>query len=310
MNIVFFGTSDVALPILESLHNQHQVVQVVTTPDAMVGKKKVLTPSPVAVIADRLRLPTTKPDKVKNNQPLLDQLRDIQADVFIVVSYGKILPEEIISLPKLKTLNVHFSRLPEYRGAAPLQYALKDGKDTTATTIFILDKELDHGPILAQQKISITPDDTFITLKEKAAEISEQLLMQTLPDYASGKINPQAQDHSKATYTKIIKKEDGNIDWNKTAAQIYNQFRALIAWPGIWTTWNNQLLKITDCSPSTDTNTDKAPGTVIDRGRIICGNDTVLEIKKLQLAGKKETDIKSFLNGHPAFIGSKFSKDS
>lgn len=304
MNIVFFGTSNVALPILEALHKQHHVLAVVTQPDAPIGKKQVVTPSPVSVLADEMHLPTLKPEKVKGNVEFLDKLKEYNADVFIVVSYGKILPADVINLPKLKTLNIHFSKLPKYRGAAPIQWTLLNGDDKTATTIFVLDEKMDTGPILAQKEVYVDKDDNFITLSEKLAHISAELLLDMLPKYEQGAMPPQVQNEQEASYTHIVTKADGKIDWNKTSQEIYNQFRAFYDWPEIWTTWNEQTLKILDCVPL-DVTCSQAPGTVLMGGQVACGNKTVLKINQLQLAGKNETDIESFLNGYQNFVGSK-----
>lgn len=312
MNIVFFGTSEVGLPTLEKLIQQHQVVAVVTAPDAPVGRKQVITPSPIAIYAQEHGLQVFKPERVKNNPEVLSELEKLGADIFVVVSYGKILPKELIDSPPLKTLNIHFSLLPKYRGAAPIQAALKNGDAQTGTTIFVLDELLDHGPILAQVIEVIHPDDTFPTLADRMAKISAVKLIEILPLYQSGKLMPQEQDNGLATKAPIIKKEDGKIDWNKPAQEIYNTWRAYQPWPGIYTSWNGKNLKITSCSShvGSSPNIGEArrgivvPGTVLGSGVVVCGSSTFLEIHKLQLEGKQVTDIKSFINGNKKFIDS------
>lgn len=306
MKIVFFGTANVALPILEKLHQHHEIVAVVTTPDKKTGREQSVTESPVSVLANEMELKVLKPERVKNNQEFLSELKNLGADIFIVVAYGKILPSDIINLPAHKTLNVHFSLLPKYRGASPLQAALLNGDTETGTTIIQIDEQLDHGPVVAQEKFPIDADDNFITLSEKLAAVSAKLLFNTLFDYSEGKLELQTQDESQASVTKIISKEDGKIDWNKSAQQIYNQFRAYYPWPGIWAAWNGKLLKIADCIPS-PAGVDAVPGTVSANGIISCGSSTGLQIKSLQLEGKTETDIKSFLNGYKDFVGSKLA---
>lgn len=306
MKVLFFGTSNVALPILEEIRKHHTIVGIVTKPDGVSSKTKTALPSPVALLADELGLTTYKPETVKNNAQFFDQIKQLGADIFIVVSYGKILPEEIINLPQYKTLNIHFSLLPEYRGASPIQFALMDGKTETGTSIFVLDKGVDTGPLLAQEKTYIDPSDTFFTLADRLAHISAKLLINTLNAYTGGTITPQPQDDSKATATKIISREDGKIDWQKEAAQIYNQFRAFYPWPGIWTTWNGQTLKIHDCLPATES-VPGVPGTVQAGGSICCGNNTALQLKQVQLEGKNQTDIQSFLNGYQSFVSSKLT---
>lgn len=310
MKIVFFGTSSVALPVLDALHKNHEIVAVVTQPDALVGRDKVLTKSLVASWAEVNHLTTLKPLKVKGNLDFLAELTKLNADIFIVVSYGQILPTELINLPRLKTLNIHFSLLPKYRGASPIQFALLNGDSETGTTIFVLDEKMDTGPILATQKYPIEPYDNFITLSKKLADASADLLIKILPDYAGGKIIPQPQDDVGASYTKIISKEDGRIDWNKTATEIYNMLRAFTHWPGIWTIWDGKKLKITEAEPHVEMQEPKfldykGYGYVIARGVVTCGKNTYLKIKKLQLEGKKEIEIDSFLNGYKTFVGSK-----
>lgn len=285
MKIVFFGTSDIGLPILEDLIANHQVLAVVTSPDKPVGRKQELTPTPIAELAKQHKIQILKPKKVRDNPDFLSELAEIvdsrYIDIFIVVSYGKILPAELLELPPLKTINVHFSMLPKYRGAAPVQFALLNGETTTGTSIFILDAEVDHGPILATKNIAIDDDDTNTTLQTKLAELSSTLLLETLPKYADGSLTPVQQDHSQATFTKLISKEDGLVDWSKPAQEIYNQFRAYQPWPGIYTTWQHKKLKIIDCKLSED--------------------KTTLELITVQLEGKNPTSMKDFLNGYPDF---------
>lgn len=310
MKIVFFGTSDVGLPTLEKLVQHHEVVGVVTSPDALVGRKQVLTPSPIAERAQQLGLHILKPEKVKNNPEILEQLKSLAADIYIVVSYGKILPKELIDTPPLKTLNIHFSLLPQYRGAAPIQSALKNGDATTGTTIFILDEFMDHGPVLAQVAEDIKPDDTFSTLAQRMAEISANKLIEILPAYQNGELTPKEQNHDLATKAPMIKKEDGRIDWSKPAQDIYNTWRAYQPWPGIYTTWNNKFFKILMCMPVTSLDEPKdlfnplPAGTVFQGQYIACGNGTFLELISIQPEGKQPMDIKSFLNGNKDFIDS------
>ncbi len=285
MKIVFFGTSDIGLPILEDLIANHQVLAVVTSPDKPVGRKQELTPTPIAELAKQHKIQILKPKKVRDNPDFLSELAEIvdsrYIDIFIVVSYGKILPAELLELPPLKTINVHFSVLPKYRGAAPVQFALLNGETTTGTSIFILDAEVDHGPILATKNIAIDDDDTNATLQTRLAELSSTLLLETLPKYADGSLTPVQQDHGLATFTKLISKEDGLVDWSKPAQEIYNQFRAYQPWPGIYTTWQDKKLKIIDCKLSED--------------------KTTLELITVQLEGKNPTSMKDFLNGYPDF---------
>ncbi|MFI5206363.1 MAG: methionyl-tRNA formyltransferase, partial [Candidatus Paceibacterales bacterium] len=271
--IIFFGTANEALPILEALKKQHEIVAVVTTPDAVAGRKQEMQESPVSALAKDLKLMMFKPDNVKNNLEFLSQLKNLNADIFVVAAYGKILPLDIINMPKFKTINVHFSVLPKYRGPSPIQSALLNGDQQTGTSIFILDQEVDNGPLLAQEIANIEPDDNYFTLSDKLAKLSAGIINQVVADYTAGKITPLPQDETAASYSKIITKADGKINWQKPANEIYNQFRAFFLWPGIWTTWKGQALKITDCL-AISASADNIVGTVLDGGVVACGNNT------------------------------------
>jgi methionyl-tRNA formyltransferase len=305
MKIVFFGSSNFALPILEILNTHHQVLAVVTTPDSVVGRNKELSENPVSVLAKELGLKIFKPLQVRDNDLFRLELGDLKADIFIVSAYGMLLPEAIINMPPYKTLNTHPSLLPRYRGPSPIQYAILNGDTETGTSIMVLDAKMDHGPVVTAEKYVIEADDNYITLSQKLAHASANLLYIALPDYSAGRLKPLEQNHSLATYTKIISKQDGKIDWNKKATEIYNQFRAYYPWPGIWTVWNGKIVKIIDCLPSPAQQPGLVPGTIIEGGFIACGSSTVLQINNLQLEGKTETDIQSFLNGYKGFVGSK-----
>ena len=304
MRIVFFGTANTALPVLETLYRHHDIAAVVTSPDAPLGRKQTLAESPVSVLAKEMDLPLLKPERVKANPGFLKQLEVLAADVFIVVAYGKILPVEIINLPRLKTLNVHFSLLPKYRGASPIQYALLNGDSLSGTSIFVLDEQMDTGPLLAQAEVKIDSDDNYITLSQKLAYLSAKLLLDTLPQYDSGKLVPKPQASQAATYTKIITKDDGRIDWQQAASQVYNRFRAFYPWPGIWTVWNGKKLKILNCLPE-DSSPAGNVGSVMPGGLVVCGQNSTLKVSQLQLEGKSPVDIKTFLNGYPGLIGSR-----
>lgn len=298
MKIIFFGTSEIGVPILETLQKHFEVTAVVTSPDKPVGRKQVLSPSPISNTAERLGIFTYKPEKVKNNPEFLHQLKQHSADIFVVVSYGKILPLELLNIPKFKTVNVHFSILPAYRGPAPVQFALLNGETKTGTTIFVLDELVDHGPILATAEIEIDPKDTNITLQSKLSQLSCEIIVDVLEKYESSQITPQEQDHDLATPSKMIRKEDGLINWQESAEQIHNRWRAYQPWPGIYTTWQGKTLKILRCEPANQS--DLAPGQ-INNDIIGCGKNTALKLIEVQLEGKNPVDIQSFLNGYPDF---------
>ena len=305
MKIVFFGTSIFAVPILEKLTAHYKVVLVVTTPDAKVGRRQKLEASPVSISAANLNLVIEKPRSLKN-PGIFQILADLNADLYIVVAYGKIIPENILALPKLGCLNVHGSLLPAYRGPAPIQFALWQGEKQTGNTIMVMDEQIDHGPILAQDSVIINPKDCFKELEQKMSQTASQTLLQTVSDYKVGKISPQPQDHSQATFTRIINKSDGKIDWQETASQTYNRYRALNSWPGLWTIYKNQKIKINKCSVSEKTTTEN-PATITSDGLIACAKGTMLKIEQLQPEGKKEMSWKEFLNGRRDILGTNFN---
>lgn len=325
MKIVFFGTSEVGLPILNALleaggGKEHEIALVVTSPDAPVGRKQVLTQSPISEFAEARGLTVEKPARVKDNPEFLEKLRSLNADIFIVVSYGKILPLDLLNIPPLKTLNVHFSLLPKYRGAAPIQYALLNGEEKTGTTIFVLDELVDHGPILAQAEFKIDSEDTFDSLAGELAALSAEMLIRILPDYQSGKLKPQEQNHDEATSAKLIKKEDGKIDWSNSASHIRNMWRAYTPWPGIYTTSSTNSgelkLKILDCivlEPEQLPNLEiltKPVGTVTvldNLAFVTCGQSSALLLLEVQLEGKNPTNMRDFVNGRADFNGSVLS---
>ncbi len=305
MKIVFFGTADIGAEILNSLAEHHQIQAVITSPDKPVGRKQLLTPSSISNAAEKIGLPILKPQKVKNNENLLQELSKLDADIFIVIAYGKILPKEIIELPRLKTINVHFSLLPKYRGASPVQFALLNDEVKTGSTIMLMDEELDHGPILESITTDISPDETNPQLQLRLAQLSIPLLLNTLDKFSKNEIKIQPQNHDLATFTKIIKKEDGLINWSKPAREIYNQWRAYQPWPGIHTSWHGKRIKILECTPSKQTFSSQ-PGS-IENNLISCGNNTSLEIKTIQIEGKNPVDIQTFINGYPEFKNSTFN---
>lgn len=305
MKIVFFGSTNLGLPVLEALIKQHDVAAVVTTPDAVAGRKKEMVETPVSSLAKDLKLELLKPESLKNNSEFLDQLKKINADIFVLVAYGKFLPDEVSNLPKYKTLNLHPSMLPKYRGPSPIRTAILNGDEITGISFILLDDQVDHGPLVFQKAVTIEAFDNDFTLTDKLARVAALEVNNVIADYTTGKVTPLPQDHNAASFTKIVSKEDGKVDWQKSAVQIYNQFRAFYPWPGIWTTWNGKKLKITDCIPSNENTSETEFGKVVADGLVVCGQTTLLKIKTLQLEGKTETSIESFLNGYSNFVGTK-----
>lgn len=290
----------------------------------MIGFVFFGTPEFATIILEKLiesgyKLAAVFRDPKESVSVLIEKIKDLKPDLAIIAAYGKILPKEILEIPRLGFINVHPSLLPKYRGASPIQSAILNGETETGVTIMKIDEEMDHGPILANYKLQITNYKiTYLELSQKLAELGAELLIKTIPDYVSGKIKPVPQDHSKATYTKLIKKEDGKIDWSKSADEIERMTRAYYPWPTAWTLWQQvtsnkkqvgKIIKIIEAEtmlPYSDVS-KYSSGKVflIDKKELTvkCGQD-ILIIKKLQLEGGKILTAKDFLNGHKDFIGS------
>ena len=235
--IIFFGTPLFGQIILQKLLDENfNIAAVVTQPDRPVGRDQKLTPSPVKTLANERKIPVLPPadkvDLLATNHKLLAT----KPTLFVVASYGMIIPQEILELPEKGALNVHPSLLPKYRGASPIQAAILNGETETGVTIILMDEQMDHGPILAQKKIALDPAETTSTAMVKLAQFGGKLLARTIPNYLSGKITPQPQDHTQATYTKLIKKDDGKVNWQENNIQIERMVRAYNPWPGVWTT--------------------------------------------------------------------------
>lgn len=307
MKYIFFGTPEFAAIILGKLINTaYTPIAVICNPDEPVGRKKILISPPVKVLAEKFNLSVFQLKKLQDNQEFVKELKNLEPDLAIIAAYGKILPKEILDIPSHGFLNVHPSLLPKYRGASPIQYAILNGDSETGVTIMKIDEKMDHGPILAISKLQITnPKITYVELSQKLAELGADLLIKTIPDYIFRKLKSVEQDHSKATYTKIIKKEDGKINWSKNADEIERMTRGYYPWPSAWTNWNGKILKILETELLADFMKWPIGKVFFYNSNIIvkCGKG-VLIIKKLQLEGGKILTAKEFINGHKNFIGS------
>ena len=296
LRTIFFGTHTFARDILASLIDDEriEVVRVVTQPDRPVGRKKVMTPPPAKVLANEHGIVVDQPASLKEYE------LDAGYDVGIVAQYGNLIPEKLLEGPTHGMINVHTSLLPEYRGASPIQHALLDGKSETGVTIMNMDKGLDTGDILTQHPIAVGPDDMFADVEQSLITEAKEHLVDTVVGYATGDIAPQEQDESKATHCSQLSREDGRIDWGSDAATIYNQYRALTPWPGVWTTWNDKRLKLLSISRSPET---IAAGTVQQKDDILMigTREGSILVHSLQLEGKKEMNATEFLHGFQTF---------
>ncbi len=297
------GTPEFSVPILSALIDNYNVVGVVTQPDKKIGRKQILTPSPIKFLAIENKIPVYQPEKIKENRDFLNKIKELAPDLIVVASYGFILPKELLEIPKYGVINVHASLLPKYRGPSPIQAAILNGDDRTGVTIMLVEEKMDAGDILLQAEADIADDETFYSLHDKLSVLGTHLLIDTLPKYIKDEIEPRDQDKSKATYCKIITKEDGKIDWSKSAQEIERQVRALNPWPGTWTNWHAKKVKVLKVE-ILDINNKHKSGKVFnvnDDFVVSCGKNA-LKILELQLEGKKPMTAKEFLNGYPGII--------
>ncbi|OGD29735.1 methionyl-tRNA formyltransferase [Candidatus Azambacteria bacterium RIFCSPHIGHO2_01_FULL_44_55] len=305
LKILFMGTPEFSVPILEALvHEGYQIISVVTKPDEPAGRKQVLTPPPVKSFImkhETWNIPILQPEKLKDEN-FINQVKNLAPDLIVVAAYGKIIPKAILDIPKYGAINAHGSLLPAWRGAAPIQYAILHGDKKTGITIMLIDEEMDHGPLLGKSEILISKSETSESLYRKLSVLGAETLIKIISRYISGDIKPQEQDHSKATFTKIIKKEDGKIDWSKSTLELERMTRAFYPWPTAWTIWNDKVLKILEADGSEKNN--EIGKVLVDSGELIigCGQGSLV-IKKLQLESGKILTAREFLNGHKDFIG-------
>src|SRR3954451_17312413 len=249
-NLVFCGTPQFAVPTLEKLVEAgFNVRLVLTQPDRPKGRGLGLVASPVKQTAQRLGLPIYQPEKIKQNEELRAKLDQIAPAAIIVVGYGRIIPKWMLELPKHGNINLHASLLPKYRGAAPIQWAIANGESVTGVTTMRIDVGLDTGDMLLQSEIPIAPEDTAVTLSPKLAELGAALMVETLQRLEAGKLSPTPQDDSRATLAPILKKEDGRIDYSRSAPEIHNRLRGFQPWPGAFTSFRGKSLAVVSARP-------------------------------------------------------------
>ena len=275
MKVVFFGTSEFAVPSLTALYEAGFDVTVITMPDMPSGRNKIITSPVIKAIAEKFSLKVLQPKTLKDDL-FFEEFKSLAPNICVVAAYGKIIPEQYLSIPKY-FLNIHPSLLPKYRGPTPIQTAILNGEEKTGITIMQVDKDVDHGPIFEQKEFVIEPDETYPLLHDRLAEEGAEILMDVIQNIDT--ITPREQDHSQVTFTKIYERADARIDWSRSAEEIYNQIRALNPEPGTWTMWNDKIINI-------------------KKAERIEGK---LTLSLIQLEGKKETTLAEFLHGHPDF---------
>jgi methionyl-tRNA formyltransferase len=310
--IIFMGTPEFALPTLQALIAHFHVVGVVTQPDRPAGRGRAIQPPPVKPLAVAHNLPVYQPKTLRRDEAVA-QLASWAPDLIVTAAIGLILPPEVLNLPARGTLNVHASLLPRWRGAAPIQAAILAGDDQTGVTIMWTEEGLDTGPILSQRAIPIAPRETAASLHDKLAPLGAQLLIDTLPAYLDGTLEPQPQPAEGVTIAQRIRKEDGRVDWERPAAAIDRQVRAFTPWPGAFSFWEGRRLKILETFPSPTSvpleqgEIPSPPGTVVQTNghpAVVTG-DGLLRLDQLQMAGRRATSGGEFLHGHADFIGAR-----
>lgn len=308
MRLVFMGTPDFASASLEALlKSDDSVVGIVTQPDRPKGRRQILTPSPVKLLAQREQIPLFQPLKMKDPE-FSQTLADWKPDLIAVAAFGRILPPAILSLPPRGCINVHGSLLPKYRGAGPIQWAIINGETETGITTMLMDEGMDTGAMLLQEAVPITPDDTAGTLSPRLAELGGRLLVETIARLKAGTLVPRPQDASQATMAPLLKKEDGVIDWALPATVLANRVRGLSPWPGAyttmaggdrWTIWRALAL------PGPVTNPPGIVVAVTTKTIHVATGEGVLAVTELQPANSRRMAVSQYLAGHPVAVGER-----
>lgn len=303
--IVYLGTPEISANALKGLieSNLFDIVGVVTKPDQPVGRKMIMTPSPVALVAREYNIPLHKPIKLNKDYEFIEKLKP---DLLLTFAYGQIISTKVLALSKYKPLNVHASLLPKYRGAAPIQYAIKDGEKVTGVSLMEMVKEMDAGDVYATVKVDIDNNDNYTSLAQKVSKAGLELLINYLPKYFNNELVGVNQDESKVTFCPSIKKEEEHLDLNLSPNQFVNYVRALSETPGAYLILDNQPFKIFKARVKEYVDNNVALGTIVNadkKGLIIKVNGGEVYLDEVQKAGKKKIDYKSFVNGEKNILG-------
>ncbi len=306
LKVVFMGTPDFAVPILERLIEETNVLLVVTQPDKVRGRNNKVSFSPVKELAVKNNIEVFQPEKIKENYKIII---DKNPDIIITAAYGQIIPEELLFFSKYKAINVHASLLPKYRGGAPINRAIENGEKYLGITIMYMDKLMDNGDMISQRKIELKEEDNFDTMNEKLSILGRDLLMDTLSSVLSGTNEREKQKEEDVTIIKLLKKEELLIDFNKDAISVYNKIRSLDSIPGAYAFLNNKKYKLFDVRVGSEKLDDVSKIIDIkDYLEIACKNGTI-KVYTIQEEGKKKMSIKDFFNGHKKeeFLNKRFN---
>ncbi len=307
--IVFMGTPDFAVPSLQTLIKTGQVVGVVTQPDRPSGRGRHLRPPPVKEAANRAGIPVYQPKSLRTIEAAAP-VKQWRPDIIIVAAFGQILRPHLLDMPPYGCLNVHASLLPCWRGASPIQHAILAGDTITGVSLMQMDVGMDTGAVFSQRSIPIRPDETAATLHDRLADLGAALLEECLTDILSGQLAATPQDDAHATYAPLIKKQDGRLDWGQTTPVLDRQVRAMTPWPGAFTSWHGQILKVQTAHPANGHLPSGEPGLVVryGDGAAVLTQDGGLELGQIQLAGKRVMAATDFIRGQPDFIDSKLGE--
>lgn len=295
MKIIFAGTTEFGIPTLEKLKKDYELVLIITQPDKPAGRKKELTPPPIKVWAQKNNIPVIQPEKILDSK---FQIQDSNPDLMIVAAYGQIIPREVLEIPKYKSINIHGSLLPKFRGASPIQAAILNQEPNTGITLIQMDEKMDHGPILAKSEINLDGTETYPGLYRKLSELAADLIVKTLPSWFERTLKPTEQNHDRASFTKLIKRTDAKIDWSEPAKQIDARIRALNPEPGTWTNLDGKAVKILKARVLNEHKIE-LPGKIYSvEGQLVVKTlDNSLLIEQIQPEGKPVMCGKDFLNG-------------
>lgn len=305
MRIIFMGTPDFAVPTLEALYNSgHDVAAVFTQPDKPKGRGYKLAPPPVKVLALEHDTPVYQPDSLKKQPEMWDIIKDISPDCIVVAAYGKILPKQVLDIPKYHCVNVHGSLLPKYRGAAPIQWSVLNGDEVTGITTMLMGEGLDTGDILLQQSTPIGKNETAAELFDRLAVMGADLLVKTLEKLEKGEVTPVKQDESKATYASMLSKDMCTLDFSKPVKQVHKKICGLSDWPCAVTTLEGKRLKVYRSEIVSEKGAPKAAGTVIDAKKFcVCCSDGIIRFTEVQAEGSKRMKTEDYLRGKPISEG-------
>jgi methionyl-tRNA formyltransferase len=303
--IVFMGTPEFAVPVLKKLIETQRVVGVVTQPDRPAGRGRRLQPPPIKETAEAADIPVYQPRSLRSEEAA-DPIRAWEPEMIVVAAFGQILRPHVLELPPKGCLNVHASLLPRWRGASPIHYAILAGDKETGISLMQMDVGLDTGPVYVQEAVPIRPDETAASLHDRLAQLGADMIGRHLERILSGELTAVPQDDSGSTYARMIKKEEGQIDWQRPAAEIDRLIRAMTPWPGAFTTWEGHNLKVLSARLLEGSGSGAA-GLVVAQGdgaAVLTGNGKLI-LERVQLAGKTATAMDDFLRGRPDFVGSR-----